>query len=118
MLEWNCVGRHERKMMETMNIIFNGHEKLLNFLFEHNRPKLRQEASLLLQAACGFSSGEQLLIRVGIDLWNGEADVKLWELVERLDENNFEQIFKALLYLKKSEDDGMIWRSPGSVILK
>ena len=118
MLEWKGVGRHENKMMETMNIIFNEHEKLLDFLFEDNCPKLRQEANLLLLAARGFSSGEQLLVRVGIDLWNGEANVKLWELVERLDENNFEQIFKAILHLKKSEDEGMTWRSPGSVILK
>lgn len=112
MLNWENVGRHQKKMMEALNIIFKGHDKLVKFLFEDGRPRLRQEAELLLKAASGFSSGERLLIRVAIDLWNGEAGVRLWELLERLDEENFEQVFKGLCHLKKSEDEAMVWREP------
>ena len=76
MLEWTTANRHEQKMMKTMNIIFDGNRKLSDFLFESDRPKLRQEPKELLAAARGFSSGEQLMIRVGIDLWNGECEIR------------------------------------------
>ena len=80
MLNWRGAGRHERRMMETLNIIFAGHFKLLEFLFDANSPRLRFEAGFLLDSAIGYSSGEQILIRIALDLWNGSGSVKLWSI--------------------------------------
>lgn len=37
MLNWKNVGRHQKKMIETLNIIFKGHDKLVKLLFDDDR---------------------------------------------------------------------------------
>lgn len=86
--------------MEVMNLIFRNHTGLLDFLFEPNRPKLRREAEMLLREARDFSSGEQILIRVALNLWNGHGSVCLWDVIEKLDQKNYQQVILGLQYLR------------------
>ncbi len=113
MLNWQEPGRHQKKMMETLNIVFAQHPELLGFLFERDRPRLNHEAEVLLSKASGYSSGERILIRVGLDLWNGSGEVKMWQIIEDLDDNNYENVLLGLRHLRTDEDDsGMRWRQP------
>jgi hypothetical protein len=114
MLEWKNLGRHNQRMMEVLNLVFLNHEKLLQFLFEIERPVLRQEPEALLNSACGFSSGEQVLIRVGLDLWNGTGSVRLWDLIDLLDDETYFNVLKGLYHLRYFEDENevIIWRQP------
>ena len=57
MLNWQEPGRHQKRMMETLNIIFTQHPELLEFLFERDRPRLKHE-----------------------------AEVRLWQIIEDLDD--------------------------------
>ena len=114
MLKWQRPGRHEMRMMETLNIIFAGHNKLLQFLFDEDVAKLRHEPELLLTSACGFSSGEQILIRIALDLWSGSGGVKLWHIIESLDDTTYEGVLAGLRHLRQINPDGpeMRWRQP------
>jgi hypothetical protein len=114
MLNWKNVGRAERKMMESLNLILSGHEKLLEFLFEADCPRLRQDAKTLIHHADGFSSGEQILIRLALDIWCGVGDVRLWEMIEQLDDESFRQAIKGLGHLRKETSEGpeITWRQP------
>ena len=114
MLNWQRPGRHETRMMETLNIIFAGHSKLLQFLFDNEAARLREEPELLLARARGFSSGEQILVRIGLDLWNGSGDVKLWHIIESLDDISYENVLLGLGHLRQIDPVGpeMRWRQP------
>jgi hypothetical protein len=101
-------------MMETLNIIFAGHSKLLQFLFYAETARLQQEPEFLLTKVCGFSTGEKILVRIALDLWNGSGDVKLWHIIEKLDECTYENVLIGLRHLRQIDPDGpeMRWRQP------
>jgi len=44
-----------------------------------------------------LSSGEQLLLRVAFDIWNGGGGAKVGELLHTLDERNLRAVTDALL---------------------
>ena len=114
MLNWINPGRHQRRMQESLNLIFRNHPNLLEFLFEKDRALLRGEPEWLLDSAIEFSQGEQTLIRVALDLWSGTEGVKLWDILERLDEGNSECVLAGLRHLRRTErgKEPMVWRQP------
>jgi hypothetical protein len=114
MLNWKEPGRHQLRMQETLNLIFHNHPALLAFLFETEHARLRRAPEDLLVRAGAFSTGEKILIRIGLDLWTGQGDVHLWDIVERLDEENYHYVLAGLRHLRPIEEDGapMVWRQP------
>jgi hypothetical protein len=114
MLNWTKTNRYEARMEKTLGLIFRNHPNLLEFLFDKERAQLRREPECLLSEAGVFSSGEKILVRVGLDLWNGSGQVSLWDIVERLDVDNYQNVLAGLLNLRRTDDDesGIIWRQP------
>lgn len=115
MLNWQETGRHQNRMMETLNIILGNHPEILEFLFEKDRPRLNHEPEILLSRSAGFSSGQRVLIRTALDLWNGSGEVKLWQIIEDLDANNYKNVIQGLGHLRgidEDDDSGMRWRQP------
>jgi hypothetical protein len=88
MLKWKNCGRARERLGEVMSRIFRNHPKLLDFLFYPDRPELRDDAEILLRESGVFSTGEKILIRVALDLWTGEVEVKLWDIIQKLDQSN------------------------------
>ena len=114
MLTWKKMNRYELRMQETLNLIFRNHPGLLAFIFDIERPRLRLEPECLLSEYGVFSSGEKILVRVALDLWNGSGGVSLWDVVERLDVDNYRNVVAGLLILRQSDDEemGIVWRQP------
>jgi hypothetical protein len=114
MLSWKKTNRYELRMQDTLNLIFQECPKLLAFLFEKDRPRLRAEPEHLLLDSAVFSSGERVLVRVGLSLWNGSVEVSLWDIVERLDVINYRNVLAGLLNLRQTTDaeEGILWRQP------
>lgn len=110
MLDWPGAGRHDRRMLETLNLIFRRHSGLLAFLFEPQCPRLRQEPAYLLTAAGAFSSGERVLVRIALDLWNSSGSVRLWDLIETLDEQTYHDVLAGLGHLRRIDPDGPEYR--------
>lgn len=105
MLRWKNPGRGGQRLMEVMNLIFQNHPQILEFLFELDRPKLRHEADRLMREAGVFSTGEKILIRIALNLWNGYGSVCLWDVIERLDQDNYQQVVLGLQHLRQFDPD-------------
>jgi hypothetical protein len=93
---WRDATVAERRQYQLISLIFSKHPKLLEFFFETQRPRIRFESEKMLDEAGCFSSGEQLLIRVALDLWSGSGNALVWQMVEILDHENFSNVLKAL----------------------
>jgi energy-coupling factor transporter ATP-binding protein EcfA2 len=50
----------------------------------------------LERAAETLSGGERLLVRIAEELWSAEKRTGLWELVRRLDRDNFARVLETL----------------------
>ena len=105
MLCWENPGRGGQRLMEVMNLTFQNHPQLLGFLFESDRPKLRHEASTLIREAGAFSTGEKILIRIALNLWSGHGSVCLWDIIEKLDQEDYQQVVLGLQYLRQYDLD-------------
>ena len=90
------------KRLSAISLLFGRHTKLYNYLIHPESQWLRDEPEALLNNAGGFSTGEQILIRVGLDLCFDLSDSSLWDVVNRLDSDNFQNVIEALIYLRSS----------------
>jgi hypothetical protein len=105
MLHWKNPGRGGQRMMEVMNHIFRHHPQLLEFLFDQESPQLRKGAEWLMREAGAFCTGEKILIRIALNLWNGYGSVCLWDVIEKLDQQNYQQVIRGLRHLRRFDPD-------------
>jgi len=99
MLHWTPSSHSETRLIEAVSIALSKHDDLMEFLFDPSRPQLRATPDQLVRESSGFSSGERLLIRIALDLWNASGEVKIGDLLKVLDQENFENVLVALQYL-------------------
>jgi hypothetical protein len=98
-LQWSPRLISENILLQAMCQLFKKHPNLLKFTFDPHRPELRESPDELLQQARALSSGENVLVRIAMDLWNQSGDVRLWEVIERLDTGNFHAVIATLRLL-------------------
>lgn len=110
MIQWQMASKMERRQLEIIGHLFCRHLYLLDFLFDPKIPRLRLEPDGLLEQSSVMSAGEDLLVRVALDLWSGSGDAHVWELVEILDEENFLYVLRALYELGNKCPKG--WQGP------
>ena len=105
MLNWKTCSAEERRLADMMYLILNPYPNLEQFLFKTESPSLNQAPEELLTQIGSFSSGEQILIRVALDLWSGEGGTHLLDVINRLDDRNFTNVMAAILYLRLPQLD-------------
>jgi len=93
-LNWKTPG--QQRLGLAMATLFAAHHDLLLFIFDPEEPRLSMTPDLMLQRIKGFSSGERLLIRLALDIWNDSGEVKITELLNTLDPTNFTNAIAAL----------------------
>ncbi len=77
-------------------ILFENHPHLINCIFELNYLKLKNDPENIIALTRGLSSGERILIRIALDLWNGSGAINLIDIIDGLDEQNYKSFLKAL----------------------
>jgi len=107
---WQKAGGVDQKLFKVISLIFINHPHLLDFLFDPKVPKIRLQVDNLLSESENLSAFEDLLVRVGLDVWSGGGNACIWELLEFLDEKNFNNILKTLLKLRPKHRSG--WQGP------
>jgi hypothetical protein len=105
MESWQHATDSDRQLYKAISIVFLNHPNLLEFLFEGEQPRIRLRGLEMRRAAICFSSGEQLLLRVALDMWSGSGNAKIWQLLETLDAGNFANVLNALVYLRGLQRD-------------
>src|SRR4051794_32454833 len=93
---WREVTVSERRQYDLIALIFSNHPKLLEFFFEKNQARLSLPPEAMLKELGCFSSGEQVLLRVALDMWSGSGNAFVWQLIETLDHDTFYKVLKAL----------------------
>jgi hypothetical protein len=101
MLDWKGASEDEYQLGGAMELLLSKHPKLLEFLFESSSPRLRDEPQELLAEAGVFSAGEQMLIRVALDLWDRSGKTLLLDVIDGLGEENRKLVFLTLQFLRK-----------------
>ncbi|MGE3759869.1 MAG: hypothetical protein AB7H97_19035 [Pseudobdellovibrionaceae bacterium] len=102
---WQSATKADHRLWFVIKIIFRNHPELLDFLFEKDEPRIRLEPLELRKQALCFSSGEELLVRVALDVWSGSGNAKIWQLIETLDCDNLSNVLEALSFLNCRERD-------------
>ena len=97
---WQSANQHERLQWDVISRVFRNDQYLMGFFFDPNKPRARLAPVELLREARDLSSGEELLVKVALDIWSGAGNAKIWQLIERLDESNFCAVLEALAYLR------------------
>lgn len=112
MFRWLQATKVDRRLFEAITIVFRKHLYLMAFFFDPEEPRLRRLPEELLEESECFSSGEDLLVRVALDLWSGSENANSWELIKILDEQNLANVVEALLEIgtKFNGWDGPVMR--------
>lgn len=95
------LSQNEQRTIRALQKLFSNNMYLLEFFLDDCQSKIRFRPDEMRWRAQGHSSGEQVLIRVGLDIWGGSGDAKVWELLEILDNDNFQATLESLLVIKK-----------------
>lgn len=96
----SSVESAERRMIGAIQVVFKNHQNLSRFFFEDSMKKIRFRPDEMRFRARDLSSGEQVLIRIGLDIWSASGDAKIWEVLEILDKQNFLTVLRGLLMIK------------------
>lgn len=86
--------------IQAIHCLFASDERLLYFLFHHMKTELREKPEELLIEARSFSSDEFMLIRAAIDIWCGQGNAKLSDLLSTLDDTNFLRLLIAMARIR------------------
>ena len=89
------MWQSERQQCEVIMRLLEPHHALAG-LWESTGPTVRA-CALLEQVGGRLSSGENLLLRVAFDIWNGHGGARVGDLLFVLDEGNLRAVAEALL---------------------
>ena len=103
-MTWESANPGDKVLKEVIFRLFNSDERLVDFVFDAETPRLRKRAGILKEDAWHFSDGEQILIRSALDFWSGSGHVNLWELLDGLDDENLKRVLRAIAELREIHD--------------
>lgn len=92
--------------IQIIRKLLEGNEHLLNFLFVNPAEGVTDQNGVMdvehLKNEMGvFSSGEQIMIKVAMDIWGEYGKVEIFDICRRLDERNFLKTITALIEFRK-----------------
>lgn len=96
----------------ALSLLLANDPALLDFVLDPTRRRLRQSPRRLRRDARNFPSGERILVRIALDLWNGSGRARLADVVRRLDPVRLEGFLLAVQFLGFS---GVLGRCDGDL---
>lgn len=102
MTEWKHASQGDKRLFQAISILLKNYPHLVRVMFDPKKPELREGSETLRRKLGSLSSGESLLIRIGMDLWNESGDVKFTDL-DRLDTANLKNLMEAICYLRQDQ---------------
>lgn len=96
---WPGADKKSHDLFNAISVLVGADEKLIEFLFDPIRPRLRKRAGILRDDSWSFTEEEQLALRVALDLWSGSGHVQLWELIEAWSGEHWQRFSMAMSVL-------------------
>lgn len=87
-----------RFIPKSIKIILEGHPKLLDYLFNYKTSGLCKSSEEIIESSRVLSSGEQVLIKLALDFWDGSGNTLLTEVYKILSPGLYKKVLKAINY--------------------
>jgi hypothetical protein len=100
---WKNASANEILLYQCISLLLGYDKRLIEFVFDRDRPKIRKRAGILREDAFCFSHGEQLLIRAALDFWSGSGQLALWEMLETWDDTTWSRFRRAVAEYRRLE---------------
>ncbi len=108
MSNWIDADTGDKILLRALSLLYSRNEDLLHLLLNPDTPRLKSSIESIKNDSLVLSSGEQLLVRIGLDIWDGgSGGINFNELYQKLDLVHFQKVLLVLNYLY----------SPGKAIL-
>jgi len=102
-MNWKHACKSDLERLTAIEILFGRNRKLVDFLFHPVEAKLSASAESLKRKMNCFSSGEQILLLIAMDIWGTYGGIHFDDLYSRLDPQSFTNCIKALAYIKQEK---------------
>ena len=91
----------QKSRLDTaIGILFDYDERWINFFYSHKGGELRRGPHELIAEASCFSRGEQIMIKVALDLWTDDCRASISEIIEYLDWINLNRVLLAIMTMR------------------
>jgi hypothetical protein len=101
--KWKNASANEILLYQCISLLLDYDKRLIEFVFDPERPKIRKRAGILREDAFFFSHGEQLLTRAALDFWSGSGQLALWEMLETWDSATWTRFVHAVAEYRRLE---------------
>jgi hypothetical protein len=101
---WPNASVREIVIRQCISLLLDYDQRLIDFIFDPARPRIRKRAAILIEDAWAFSHGEQLLIRAALDLWSGSGHLQLWEMLETWDDASWARFVRAIAEYRRLDE--------------
>ena len=99
-MNWEDADSSDKILLRALSLLYSKNENLLHLLLNPDIPRLNSSARNIKKYSLALSSGEELLVRIGLDIWDGgSGGIFFNEMYEKLDAANFQKVMLVLHYL-------------------
>jgi len=102
MENWKEASEGDIKLLNALTLLYSAKEDLLHRVLNPRHPRLVAPSEKIKYESGVLSTGEQLLINIGLDVWDRSGGINFCDVYQCLDDNNFQNVLRALLYLRNS----------------
>ena len=99
---------NEPRLLDAIATLFGDDQRLIDYVLDSNRRRLRRRAGILKEDAWRFSEEDQLRIRAALDIWSGSGHLQLWEILEKWGEEDWIPFLRAIriwLQIQSEQED-------------
>jgi len=100
---WKNASVNQILLYQCISLLLGYDKRLLEFVFDSEKPKIRKRAGILREDAYCFTDEEQLLIRAALDFWSGSGHLALWEMLEDWNSATWIRFMAALAEYQRLE---------------
>lgn len=99
-INWKTASPEDLRLLEIISNLMGPHLDLLEIIFDSDKPQLRRDSKTLCEEAGYLSCGEVLLVRIALDIWNGEGQWSFSQSLGSWDTKQWLRLINAVCQLR------------------
>jgi hypothetical protein len=103
MIHWKNACESDEVLKLAIGNLFKKNPEIINLFFNQTQPRLICSPEEIKEMARGFGSGDDLLIRIALDVWSEEGGIHFNEIYQKLDEHRFVEVINVLKFLREQK---------------
>ena len=86
----------ETKESLAVKALLKTHPNLMSFVLMDGQHQLTEKEILKSENFFNLNSAEQLMVKLARNIWNGEGEVSVYDVITKLDETNYINFLTAM----------------------